>query len=179
MHEFAPIYGEWSEKRQDFKLQKLTTCANFYGYDFEVHNSLSDAHATLHCFEQMASSPLFYLRGSEKCDEVMLFTTKEEAISQLMLDMESGADTRDIHRVVVRGEIDYDEFDMFLEKHTNIKTINCCMNNETAAKSVAKIYGEMYSVYMVEANCESWSAELNSVQTVQVQSASKSCELEL
>lgn len=52
---FAPIFGEWSDKYEDFKFQKLTTCAAFYGYEWELnaHNSLADCLATLHCYKKM------------------------------------------------------------------------------------------------------------------------------
>ena len=59
MREFAPIYGEWSEDRQDYKWQKLTTCAAYYGYDWSkaaaAHNSLGDCLATLFCYTKMKS----------------------------------------------------------------------------------------------------------------------------
>lgn len=54
MLEFAPIYGEWSEHHQSYKWQKLVTCADYYGFDWDsieehAHNSLGDCYATLHC----------------------------------------------------------------------------------------------------------------------------------
>lgn len=59
MREFAPIYGEWSEDRQDWKWQKLTTCVAYYGYDWSketaAHNSLGDCLATLFCYTKMKS----------------------------------------------------------------------------------------------------------------------------
>lgn len=58
MREFAPIYGEWNEDRQDYKWQKLTTCAAYYGYDWSnaaAHNSLGDCLATLFCYTKMKS----------------------------------------------------------------------------------------------------------------------------
>lgn len=53
MLEFAPIYGEWNEQHGNYKWQKLITCANYYGYNFEAHNSLEDVKATLYCYKQM------------------------------------------------------------------------------------------------------------------------------
>lgn len=52
---FAGIYGEWSEYFEDFKFQKLTTCANYYGYTWkkDTPNSLTDCKATLYCFKKM------------------------------------------------------------------------------------------------------------------------------
>ena len=58
MREFAPIYGEWSEDRQDWKWQKLTTCAAYYGYDWSkaaAHNALGDCFATLFCYNRLVS----------------------------------------------------------------------------------------------------------------------------
>ncbi len=50
---FAPVYGEWSEKHNCYKWQKLQTCAQYFGYSFEAHNSLNDAQATLHCYKSL------------------------------------------------------------------------------------------------------------------------------
>lgn len=59
MREFAPIYGEWSENRQDWKWQKLTTCAAYYNYDWSkaaaAHNALGDCFATLFCYNRLVS----------------------------------------------------------------------------------------------------------------------------
>lgn len=55
MKEFAPIYGDWNEKCQNYRWQKLTKCAEYYGYTWEenAHNSLGDTKATLHCYKKM------------------------------------------------------------------------------------------------------------------------------
>lgn len=52
---FSEIYGEWSEYYDDYKWQKLTTCAEHYGYDWQgkPHDSLADCFATLYCYEKM------------------------------------------------------------------------------------------------------------------------------
>lgn len=57
MLKFAPIYGEWNEMRQDYKWQKLTKCAEYYGFhgDGQFHDSLEDVRATLYCFNSMIS----------------------------------------------------------------------------------------------------------------------------
>ena len=59
MRDFAPIYGEWNEDWQDYKWQKLTTCAAYYEYDWgnseKAHNSLGDCLATLFCYTKMKS----------------------------------------------------------------------------------------------------------------------------
>ena len=53
MREFAPIFGEWSESKGDYKWQKLTTCAEYYGYSFTAHDSLEDTRATLFCYKKI------------------------------------------------------------------------------------------------------------------------------
>lgn len=56
MKDFAEIYGEWSECYGNYKWQKLTTCANYYHYDWSTdnaHNSLADCRATLFCYKAM------------------------------------------------------------------------------------------------------------------------------
>lgn len=56
MEEFAPIYGEYSEKYGKYKWQKLVKCADYYGYDWgtdHAHDSLADARATLFCLKKI------------------------------------------------------------------------------------------------------------------------------
>lgn len=57
MKMFAPIYGEWNDQRGSYKWQKLTTAADYYGYDWsehkEAHNSLGDCYATLHVYKEI------------------------------------------------------------------------------------------------------------------------------
>lgn len=53
MRDFATIYGEWIEQCGDYRWQKLTTCAAYYGYEFRAHDSLEDVRATLFCYRQM------------------------------------------------------------------------------------------------------------------------------
>lgn len=50
---FADIYGEWNEKYQNFKWQKLQKCADYFGYEFCAHDSLGDAKATLYCLRKL------------------------------------------------------------------------------------------------------------------------------
>jgi len=57
MRAFAPIYHIWDEKKQDWKFQKLTVCADYYGYDWgntKAHNALGDCYATLFCYNKMS-----------------------------------------------------------------------------------------------------------------------------
>lgn len=58
MMNFAEIYGEWNDYFQDFKWQKLTTCASYYNYEWdeEAHNALGDCKATLHCYKEMTAN---------------------------------------------------------------------------------------------------------------------------
>lgn len=56
MENFADIYGEWSEQYGCHKWQKLTKCAEYYGYDwgtYIAHDSLADCKATLYCYQKM------------------------------------------------------------------------------------------------------------------------------
>lgn len=58
MQDFAPIYGEWNDYYESYKWQKLTTCANYYNYnwgDDTAHDSLADCRATLYCYLQIIS----------------------------------------------------------------------------------------------------------------------------
>lgn len=51
---FAAVFGEWNDYFQDFKWQKLITCARYYGYDGGGwHDSLEDVRATLYCYKEM------------------------------------------------------------------------------------------------------------------------------
>lgn len=51
---FAEIYGEWNSRSQDYKWQKLITCARYYGYQGGGwHDSLADVRATLFCYKAM------------------------------------------------------------------------------------------------------------------------------
>lgn len=53
MYDFAPLYGEWSEYYDCYKWQKLSTCASFFSYEYNAHDSLEDVKATLHCYNCM------------------------------------------------------------------------------------------------------------------------------
>ena len=54
---FATIFGKWNGFYHNFRWQKLTTCAEFYGYDWGkdmAHDSLADCRATLYCYKEMS-----------------------------------------------------------------------------------------------------------------------------
>lgn len=56
MENFAYIYGEWSEQYGCHKWQRLTKCAEYYGYDWGTdiaHDSLADCRATLYCYNKI------------------------------------------------------------------------------------------------------------------------------
>lgn len=60
MEDFAPIYGEYNERYGSYKWQKLTVCADYYGYDWgedSAHDSLADCRATLYCYQKMQELP--------------------------------------------------------------------------------------------------------------------------
>ena len=49
---FAKIYGEVG-RYGNYKWQKLTTCAGYYGFDFNAHDALEDVKATIYCYKKM------------------------------------------------------------------------------------------------------------------------------
>ncbi|MEE0832754.1 MAG: 3'-5' exonuclease, partial [Lachnospiraceae bacterium] len=53
MLEFAQEYGEWNEYFGDYKWQKLSTAASYYGYKFKAHDSLEDVRATLYVYKKL------------------------------------------------------------------------------------------------------------------------------
>ncbi len=62
MTDFAKIYGEWDQKRQAYRRQKLSTCANFYHYNWSgmhAHGALADTLATKHCYEKMRDEGVY------------------------------------------------------------------------------------------------------------------------
>jgi DNA polymerase-3 subunit epsilon len=63
MLEFAPIYGAWDDYHGSYTWQKLSVCADYYGYhgDENFHDSLEDVRATLFCYKKMI--------GCQKGDE--------------------------------------------------------------------------------------------------------------
>lgn len=53
MMDFAIVYNEYSDYWGDYKWQKLSTCANYYGYYLNnAHDSLEDCKATLYCYKK-------------------------------------------------------------------------------------------------------------------------------
>ncbi len=62
MDDFREIYKEWSDHLQKYKRQKLTTCANFYHFDWNninAHGALADVLATRHCYHKMKEQGVY------------------------------------------------------------------------------------------------------------------------
>lgn len=78
---FAKIYGEWAEWKNDWKWQKLETCANYYGYSFPAHNALEDAKATAFCYwrvvENAGQLTSLYKSQFDKKDEIPFSSVKD------------------------------------------------------------------------------------------------------
>ena len=53
MIDFAEIYGDYNEYYEDYTWKELSTCAAYYGYEFQAHDSLEDAKATLYCYNKI------------------------------------------------------------------------------------------------------------------------------
>ncbi|WP_304862932.1 3'-5' exonuclease [Faecalibaculum rodentium] len=82
MKKFAPVYGEWNQKKQDWNWQKLTTCAKFYGYDFKAHDALEDVKATLHCYHRLSD----YLQLEASLDALRIQNTDMQAVTKSLQD---------------------------------------------------------------------------------------------
>ena len=77
MELFAPIYGEWSDYYGSYKWQKLTTAAEYCGYDWNsrpegAHNSLADCYATYHVYRTIQKQSLLP-RADAGSDELTAF----------------------------------------------------------------------------------------------------------
>ena len=60
MQEYAPIYGKWSERKDDWRWAKLEQCAKHYRYGaFDAHGSLEDAKATAYCYRKIMADPKY------------------------------------------------------------------------------------------------------------------------
>ena len=53
---FAKVYGAWNAYYGNYKWQKLTTAAKYYGYAFPAHDALADVKATLHVLHKMLTN---------------------------------------------------------------------------------------------------------------------------
>jgi DNA polymerase-3 subunit epsilon len=57
MKAFAEVYGERSYYYGNCKWQPLIVAADYYGYNFDVHDSLEDVRATLYVYRKMHEAP--------------------------------------------------------------------------------------------------------------------------
>ena len=59
MNHFLPVYGEWDKEKNRYSRQKLSTCAQYFGYENtpggRYHDSLEDVKATLYCMDKLMS----------------------------------------------------------------------------------------------------------------------------
>lgn len=78
MKEFAPIYGDFDSKRNDYRYVKLTVCAEYYGFVFDAHDSLEDVRATLYCYKKINEDYLFKHVLSESTG--FRFSYKDEGV---------------------------------------------------------------------------------------------------
>lgn len=55
---FAPIYGQWDEKYQDWKWQHLNVAASYYGFRFNAHDAAEDIKATAAVYRGVIGLPV-------------------------------------------------------------------------------------------------------------------------
>ena len=55
MLDFAEIYGDWNEYYGNYRWQRLTTAAAYYGYEYDAHDALEDVRATLFVYNKIKS----------------------------------------------------------------------------------------------------------------------------
>ena len=59
MLDFAEINGDWDDYHEDYRWQKLSKCAEYYGYDWgktAAHDALADTLATRFCFYRIVET---------------------------------------------------------------------------------------------------------------------------
>lgn len=47
------VYGEWSSYYKNYKYQSLSTCVDYYDYNFDAHNSVEDSKSSLYCYPRV------------------------------------------------------------------------------------------------------------------------------
>ena len=52
MREYAKVFGEWADWKNDRLWVKLVDVANRYHYSYHAHNALEDAKATAYCYRK-------------------------------------------------------------------------------------------------------------------------------
>lgn len=86
MREFAPIWGKWNDRTDDWRWAKLTQCAKYYGIDdFDAHTSLADAEATRKCFVALTNDPKYMERRLDR-DEYAARKAEEDKNAREKVD---------------------------------------------------------------------------------------------
>ncbi|WP_276930879.1 3'-5' exonuclease [Faecalibaculum rodentium] len=80
MQKFAPVYGEWNQEKQSWKWQKLTKCAEYYGYTFKAHDALEDVKATLHCYHRLSD----HLRLKDSLEALKIQNTQMQEVTDFL-----------------------------------------------------------------------------------------------
>ena len=87
MKEYARVVGDWDDYHGNYRYQKLTKCADAYGYEWqgEAHGALADTMATLYCYPRVRSdydeemkkpTPSAELIGRARSTEDLIATTE-------------------------------------------------------------------------------------------------------
>ena len=93
MKDFALYYGEYVPEYSEFKWQKLTKCAEYFGYEFKAHDSLEDVRATLFCYrklEKLKESGEYMDRVKENIERIWGIKGKEEVSPKKKAGMMKG-----------------------------------------------------------------------------------------
>lgn len=93
MRDFAQIYGEWSDAHGEYKWQKLTTAAKYYGYTWDAadaHNALGDCYATLYVYNEMRKHKL--LRKCPFCGGIAGYAASVIRCTSCGLDVSASYD---------------------------------------------------------------------------------------
>lgn len=89
MRAFAPIYGEWAEWKKDWKWQRLSKCAEYYGLEFNAHNALEDAAVTVKCYwkilEQAGRAAAMDAELTRKAAEARIAESRKRALTAFLL----------------------------------------------------------------------------------------------
>ncbi|GHS88713.1 hypothetical protein FACS189487_07550 [Campylobacterota bacterium] len=58
MDEFAVRSAKWNKSHGSYTRQKLSTCAEYYGYKADIRTGLGKVKATLHCYQRQTANYL-------------------------------------------------------------------------------------------------------------------------
>lgn len=83
MRDFAEVYGDYREELGGYKWQKLTTAAEYYGFEWPIdaHNALGDCLATLYVYQHMQQQ---HLRPCPFCGQTDYLKTEDVSDGILM-----------------------------------------------------------------------------------------------